>query len=135
MANYVGELEHGHIPSAPIISTMGIGFLSGLWGPISIVVGIGEVIAGYYMYKKHSKWGSPVLAGGIIATFMGLGETMWGAMSVNGYTTTSSLVGGWKIMWPAAYGMEWVSKIFAPKVPSFVPTPETVVQTGLRTVW
>lgn len=129
--------EKGYIPATPFVTTAGIGFLSGLWGPISLVLGLGEVVTGYFMLKKRKgKWGAPLFAGGIIATFMGVGEMVWGIQSIKGKTETSSLEGWEKIMFPSAYGFELLNKIFTPKMPApFTPTPESAVQTGVRTVW
>lgn len=128
--------ERGYLPATPFLATTGIGFVSGLFGPLSIVIGLGEAVVGYYMYKhRKGKWGAPLLAGGVIATFMGIGEVVWGGMFATGKTTTSSLEGWQKILMPSAYGFELLNKAFTPKIPSFTPTPETAVQTGVRTVW
>ena len=132
----MNTMEKAYIPATPFISTAGIGFISGLFGPLSVILGLGEVVVGYYVMKhKRSKWGTPLFAGGIIATFMGLGEIVWGGMAQTGNTTTSSLVGWKKLLYPSAYGYELLGKVFTPKLPTFTPTPETAVQTGVRTVW
>ena len=127
--------EKGMIPAAPFVMTSGIGFISGMWGPFSVIIGLGEVLIGLHMYKGKKKYGSAILAGGILATFMGIGEVVWGIMSTTGNTNTASLEGWKKIMLPSAYGYEMLGKAFQPKLPTFTPTPQSAVQTGLRTMW
>jgi len=127
--------EKAYIPAAPFVSTAAIGFISGIFGPISVGIGIAEILIGMHFMKKNKSYATSLFAGGVIATFMGIGEVIWGSMSITGNTTTASLTGWKKILMPSAYGFELLNKAFTPKVPSFTPTPQTVIETGVRTVW